>query len=736
MSLINPTDSLEKQNEKLLEITDALMRRVEQDTDRDGLAYIQFERAALLEDQVRQRTLDLEHTLGLLSDSNDQLAAANTETERARADLADAIEAVNEGFALFDARDKLVLTNSRFCEQIFDVMADLRPGISFDDYVRLVSGSRYLELPTTESRADWVANRLRYHREPSATLNVRLTGDRWLQISEHRTANDGTVVLQTDISAIMRLEREERTRLIDRQAKMIRATLDHLTQGVCIFDQRTRLVGWNRRVRALLNLSHDTLRIGARFDRLVDELQTEIAFDRPETPSELREWVRRQSGRPPLTFEVGQGETQTLAVMCQEMPDHGFVISFTDVSNERAAARALANANEMLERRVLERTLELEDAVAAAERANASKTRFVAAASHDLLQPLSAAKLYVASLSGPQTPPSDREIVAKAQSALSSVEQIIDSLLDISRLDSGRAQFDVAAVPLNDVLGPLRSEMVPLAQEKGLDLRVVPNSASVTTDATFLRRILRNLISNAIRYTHSGKIVVGARRRGDGTLRLEVWDTGPGIPEDDQDIIFQEFTRLDTRASASEGLGLGLAIVERACLQLGHPLGLSSRVGVGTGFFISVPRAPSGNTPQRTVQHPIPARLRASGLIVLLVDNDLEFRRALTLLMEKWGVSVLDVGTAEEALNLLSEIQIAPDAALLDQHLGTGMSGTALLDVLRDRYGPAPAAILSADRSVELQAHCTERGVDLISKPVDPMALNALLNKIPASPST
>ncbi|WP_208347322.1 PAS-domain containing protein [Pseudaestuariivita rosea] len=730
MSLINPDDSLERQNEKLLQIADALMRRVEQDTDNSGIAYAQFERAALLEDQVRQRTLDLEHTLDLLHESNARLAEAMAEAEDARTNLTDAIETVNEGFGLFGPDDRLILSNSRFCRHMHDITDHLQSGLDFVEYVRLISESRYLALPDDETPDDWAQKRMQRHKDNHVMFNVRLLWDRWLQVSEHRTKNGGTVILQTDVTDIMRLEREERNKLRDKQARMIRATLDHLNQGVCIFDKDAQLVGWNAKVGSLLSMSINHFRLGAQFDTLLDQMPGEVEFSGGFSPKKFRAWAMQRTKRRPLSFEVQRSSGVILDVFAQEMPDQGFVISFTDVTSEREAANALFEVNELLEQRVMERTLELEDALAAAERANASKSRFVAAASHDLLQPLSAAKLFVSSLTESSRSASDLEVIAKAENALASVEQIIDALLDISKLEAGSASFDIAPVAMNDILLPLRNELEPIAKKKGLDLRVVPSNLTVKSDAAFLRRIVQNLISNAIRYTNSGKVLVGVRRLGK-SARLEVWDTGPGIAEENQDVIFEEFRRLDARASASEGMGLGLAIVERACTRLGHPLGLWSEVGRGTGFFVNLSiTEPKGTLAKNA---PIKSRLQAvqdAGLIILLVENDHDLSRAISLLLEKWNVSVLEATDGEAALQLLEEIQLKPDAILLDYQLSDDMDGIELFEILQKRYGPVPTRIISANRSAELRQNCIRMGVQLISKPIDPEQLRLFLEEV------
>jgi two-component system, sensor histidine kinase len=586
-TLINPTDTPERSTAKLLTIAEALMRRVEQITDDGGAAYAQFQRAAMLEDQVGARTRELENALLLLNQTNARLADANRETEAAQRNLTNAIEAVEEGFALFDAQGVLVMSNARFGAQMLDLRDHLKPGLTFDAYVERVSRSKYLELPEGETPRDWAVRRQQRHKDHHVIFNVRLTGDRWVQVSEHRTPDGGTVILQTDVTDLIRLEREERTRLLDSQAGMIRATLEHLHQGVCIFDARARLVGWNQRLSELMAIPAQWFRLGMGFDSLLARFRHEARFGGSITPRGLAGWVHAGSGRVPLAFELTRPGL-ILQAFGQEMPDGGFVLSFTDVTAERTALDGLSRANETLEARVTARTLELEDALAGAERANASRSRFVAAASHDLLQPLSAAKLFIASVMDEGLDPAAQGSLQKAQNALESVDDLLVALLDISKLEIGRVATSVAPVALHRVLDPLRDEFAAIAATKGLGFTVMPMEAVVLSDAGYLRRILQNLIGNALRYTTTGRVLVGARRRGP-MLRLEVWDTGPGIPEDEQENIFKEFHRLDAPASSAEGMGLGLAIVERACAALGHPLTLRSVLGRGTCFSVQVP---------------------------------------------------------------------------------------------------------------------------------------------------
>lgn len=722
MSLINPSDTLERQNEKLLQIAKSLMRRVEQKNEQSGFAYHQFERAALLETEVRERTHDLERALDLLQDSNTRLEIANDETEKARSNLTEAIETINEGFALFEDKDGLVLSNSRFCRDLTDIDGQLVKGLQFEDYVALISQSRVLALPKDQSPADWAAQRIARHRDDHVVFNVRLKWDRWLQVSEHRTSRGGTVILQTDVTTIIRRERQARDKIRDKQAEILQATLDHLNQGVCIFDNSQTLVGWNSGMNGLFASTADAAALGMTFEVLLERLQGELIFSGDIDVPTLRDWANRQGRRDPILFEVRRGKESTFSVFAQEMPDQGLVISFTDVTAERAAARTLFEMNELLERRVEDRTRELGLALAAAERANASKTRFVAAASHDLLQPLSAAKLFVSSLCEQTDPQDAQDIMHKVDMALSSVEQFISALLDISKLDAGKAVFDVQPIRLSEIFRPLRYELMPLAQEKGIDLRIIESGLTVQSDPGYLRRIVQNLVTNAIRYTDVGRIVVGVRRSG-AAARIEVWDTGRGIAHADQETIFKEFERLST-STADAGLGLGLAIVEQACKGLGHPLSLWSEPGRGSCFSLNAPLHVA--LPDQMRQASIGGQPLSDQLVMLVEDNP-QLAQALTGMIESFGGTVIHAHTGEEALAILNEIQLVPDAMLIDYQLGTGCTGTQLLAHITAQYGPVPAAIISAERTRSLRESCKVAGVELVAKPIDKERLRQLL---------
>lgn len=727
--LVNTADSVERQNEKLLKITQVLMNRVEQVTNDDGAAYEQFQRAVMLEDQVRTRTKELEDALNLLNESNYQLSLAMREAEASRNTLTEAIETVREGFGLFDAEDRLTLCNSRFGMFMPDIQSYLKPGLSFFEYIDHASQSRFIDLPQGVSAAEWAKRRRNRHREEHVVFNVAITGDRWVQVSEHRTAAGETVILQTDVTDIMRIERRERSRILDNQSRLIAATLDHLEQAVAVFDLNNALIGWNNRVSELLGLPLTSLRIGAHADTLLDHLR--MVSDDADIVSTLAAWIEGANGRPPVFLELTRTPGVVLKVNARAMPDRGFVVSFTDITAEREAAAELMRAKETLERRVVERTLELEDALSAAERANASKSRFVAAASHDLLQPLSAAKLFVSSMPVSADDEQGERVLAKTKSALNSVEDMIGALLAISKLETVNETFDVRPVSLGDLLARLDTEFQPMAAAKGVALKVLPSSAWVSSDPTYLRRIIQNLIGNAIRYTETGRVLVGARQRGP-MIRIDVFDTGPGIPEEAQSDIFEEFHRLENAKSSSDGLGLGLTIVDRACALLGHPLSVRSTVGRGSCFSVGAPRI--RDVPQRAGRTPESGSVQRSetGALVLVIDDDAEVRGALEYALGELGHYVMEAESVADGLALIVEIEAEPDFLFLDFQLGRDTTALEHLDEIGAALPGTPICILTANRSPEIVAMCEERNLSLLHKPVGAEALDKVIRSASA----
>ena len=320
---------------------------------------------------------------------------------------------------------------------------------------------------------------------------------------------------------------------------------------------------------------------------------------------------------------------------------------------------------------------------------------------------------------------SDASLAENVDASLDAVEEILTALLDISRLDTGAFKPQWTSFRLGELLRQLRREFEPLARERGLDLVVVPSSLSLRSDRGLLRRLLQNLISNAIKYTPSGRVLVGARRQGT-RVRLMVCDTGIGIPAAKQTIVFREFQRLDPGAKAAKGLGLGLSIVERVARVLDHPLTLASAPGRGCVFALEVPLAAVRAVPSPAPE-PAPApAFSLAGLDVLVLDNEPAILDGMRVLLAGWGCTARTAATLGQARALLAD-GARPDVIVADYHLDEG-HGLDAIEALRAALGaPVPAGLLTADRSRALKAQAAARAVQVLTKPLKPAALRALL---------
>ena len=396
----------------------------------------------------------------------------------------------------------------------------------------------------------------------------------------------------------------------------------------------------------------------------------------------------------------------------------------------------------MLERRVDERTAELQRLNAELERAkdeadaaNLSKTRFLAAASHDILQPLNAARLYASALSegARQVGVEERADLARnVDISLEAVEEIIGALLDISRLDAGATRPEISDVSIADLMGLLEIEFAAFARAKGLDLVFVSTTLAIRTDRRLMRRLLQNLISNALKYTLSGRVLVGCRRVP-GAVRIEVWDTGLGIPPEHERTVFAEFKRLDQGARVARGLGLGLSIVERLGRVLEHPIGLRSRPGEGSVFSVTAPlgRAPLMPRADPGAPEPVAAGEPLDGLKVLAIDNEPRVLEGLRALLTRWGCLVATAHGPEEAMAALDAFG-APDVIIADYHLDLG-DGVAAIRALRERFGrTTPAILATADRSLEVRDEAARADVIVMTKPLKPAPLRAQLTRYSA----
>ncbi|MGZ5042531.1 MAG: ATP-binding response regulator [Usitatibacter sp.] len=362
------------------------------------------------------------------------------------------------------------------------------------------------------------------------------------------------------------------------------------------------------------------------------------------------------------------------------------------------------------------------------DEANAAKTHFLAAASHDLRQPMQAIVLLVESLQDRVAEPGTRRIVESIRSSVTSMAALLNAILDLSRFDAGTVRPERAHFRVATVLERLHNTYARQAEERGLRLRVMASSAVVETDPILLFRILANMTDNALRYTQRGKVLVGCRRRGE-SIAIEVWDSGPGIPEDEQKEIFREFYQLENpQRDREQGLGLGLAIVERTARLLGHPLEVRSKVGRGTMFSIAVPRGDPSRVHAEKARPPDWAPLH--GCRVLVVEDEREIRAAMTILLESWGCAVTSAADGAEARAVLVREGAPPDVVLADYRLPGDDNGIGVIEAVRAMHPQAAGVLISGEVAQEALAKAEEAGLRILHKPLRPARLRSLLGSL------
>ncbi|KAA0876605.1 hybrid sensor histidine kinase/response regulator [Nitrincola tapanii] len=431
----------------------------------------------------------------------------------------------------------------------------------------------------------------------------------------------------------------------------------------------------------------------------------------------------------------------------------GYFTLYQDITERRKAEQALQETNENLEQRVRERTHalsvvnkelrkentiraliedELRQAKSEAEAANLGKTRFLAAASHDLLQPLNAARLFTSALAQHSYAPEVNQLVENLDGSLRAAEELITTILDISKLDAGALEPAPCHFALETLFNNLSAEFTVLAAERKLTFRHVNCHQVVYSDPALLRRILQNFLSNAMRYTQQGKVLLGARRQGP-FLTLEVWDTGVGIPEHKLGEIFEEFKRIDNpRHTQVKGLGLGLAITERIARMLGHEIQVRSWQGKGSVFSIRVPLGDANLAVRNKPEQRGWIRSKGlNGIKVLVIDNEPKILEGMSALLRGWSCEVVTALSADEAESQVREQSFTPDIILADYHLSEVNTGIMALTQLNELWKrPIPAIVITADRTDEVKEEIENFGAHLLTKPVRPAALRAMINKV------
>ena len=613
-----------------------------------------------------------------------------------------------------------------------------RSSVTIEELIATVA--RYLgEERTRESFGSFAASR-RLNLDPQSEADFQL-----LQYGEYLLASAiGAASSRLVLSLLLRkrtVSTKAALKLLDDanaaihyNREVLQSALDHVRQGIAVFDKDLALVCWNRQFGEIFELPHSLTRIGATLGEILRHVAEQGGHEADLDQQVAQGLVRYTSEAEPFLERIAE-RGLVIEVRADSMPGGGLVTTFTDITPSVTAAEALERANATLERRVRERTgeltrlnTELERAKAEADDANVSKTRFLAAASHDILQPLNAARLYVSSLSERQRAGEYGDLVQNIDASLEAVEEIFAALLDISRLDTGAMKPEMSDFRIDELLHRLEVEFAPLAREKGLALRFAPSTQAVHSDRRLLRRLLQNLISNAIKYTPTGGVLVGCRRRG-SLLRIEVYDTGIGIPHAKRRAVFKEFHRLDHGARVARGVGLGLSIVERIARVLDCEVVLKSKFGRGSRFSVAVALASAAVDKAALPSLRKSAAGSLAGTTVLCIDNEPSILDGMRVLLGGWGCRVLTATDLTAALAAIAGGGHEPDGLLVDYHLD-GSNGVGAITELRRRHGgDLPAILVTADRSVLVREEARIAAVQLLNKPVKPAALRALLTQ-------
>ncbi|MDE2468870.1 MAG: hybrid sensor histidine kinase/response regulator [Bradyrhizobium sp.] len=517
--------------------------------------------------------------------------------------------------------------------------------------------------------------------------------------------------------------------------EILQTALNHVRQGIAVFDADRQLICSNHQFSYILGLPLHLVQLGTPLQEIL-EFMGAISPPSEEDGKALLE--RRLAtytteGEPYL--ERLHGRQMVIEVRSNRMPGGGLVITFSDVTPSFEAAEALERSNATLEKRVRDRTEELTRlnselalAKSIAEDANVSKTRFLAAASHDILQPLNAARLYVASLVERQSGSEDGRLVENIDDSLEAIENILGALLDISRLDAGVMTTSIASFKMADLMRSLEIEFAPIARAKGLKLTFVPSALPVESDRLLLRRLLQNLVSNAIKYTPRGRVLVGCRRRGQ-SLQICVYDTGVGIPILKRGEIFKEFHRLEQGARIARGLGLGLSIVERLARVLNHRIALDSNVSGGSFFSVTVPTAKAINFTSALTSATPTSKMPMSGALIVCIENDVAILDGMKTLLKAWNAEVIAAADPDAAIEAIEAAGRRITGLLVDYHLDRG-NGVAAIRDIRRRFGDTiPAILITADRSPHVRATAQEEKIAVLNKPVKPASLRALIGQ-------
>jgi PAS domain S-box-containing protein len=646
-----------------------------------------------------------------------------------------AVDNLSQGVAMVSAEGILELWNRRFLE-----LSGLAPVAAHRPFAEVIADSE-LKLLTPASRDG--------NGRPIRECEQRLYDGRVLEIRTHPLPTGGFVNTFTDIT-----ERYQHAEALSESEHWIRLITDHVPALIAYLNADLVYEFTNKVYEEWYCWPR-----GVMLGQSLREVHSEQHYQR------LESYVARALAGESVTFEFAETNVnnQERYMLRSYVPNRlasgevvGIFVLIRDITERRRTAEALHQAYQNLELRVRERTAELttlndqllreiderrlvesrlREAKQEAEQANLSKTKFLAAVSHDLLQPLNAARLFTSALLERREPMSSEVLVRNVSNSLEDVENLLGTLVDISKLDAGVIKADIAPFALSELLDNLAAEYTQVARSEGLQLHFIGCSALVRSDIQLLARILRNLLSNAIRYTYSGRVVLGCRRHHQ-SLTIEVWDSGMGIAEHRLEEIFQEFKRGDVqRPDQDRGLGLGLAIVEKIAGILGHSIQVRSWPGRGSMFSVEVPLSATAPTPPPALQMSEPMLERLRGARIWVLDNDATICAGMRTLLEGWGCRVVTALSEEDLARQVDNYHAEADLLIADYHLDNDQNGVdAVARINARRASPIPAMMITANYSNELKQQIRELGHTLMHKPVRPMKLKTAMSHLLGQP--
>ncbi|UVM02796.1 hybrid sensor histidine kinase/response regulator NahK/ErcS' [Pseudomonas laurylsulfatiphila] len=689
--------------------------------------------------QVSERPTQEGGRVILFTDITDVKLSETVRREQAVAQkshlLQRAVDNLSQGVAMVSAEGILELWNRRFLE-----LSGLAPVAAHRPFAEVIADSE-LNLLTPASRDG--------NGRPVRECEQRLYDGRVLEIRTHPLPTGGFVNTFTDIT-----ERYQHAEALSESEHWIRLITDHVPALIAYLNADLVYEFTNKVYEEWYCWPR-----GVMLGQSLREVHSEQHYQR------LEPYVARALAGESVTFEFAETNVnnQERYMLRSYVPNRlasgevvGIFVLIRDITERRRTAEALHQAYQNLELRVRERTAELttlndqllreiderrlvesrlREAKQEAEQANLSKTKFLAAVSHDLLQPLNAARLFTSALLERREPMSSETLVRNVSNSLEDVENLLGTLVDISKLDAGVIKADIAPFALSELLDNLAAEYTQVARSEGLQLHFIGCSALVRSDIQLLARILRNLLSNAIRYTYSGRVVLGCRRHHQ-CLTIEVWDSGMGIAEHRLEEIFQEFKRGDVqRPDQDRGLGLGLAIVEKIAGILGHPIHVRSWPGRGSMFSVEVPLSATAPKPQPALQMSEPMLERLRGARIWVLDNDATICAGMRTLLEGWGCRVVTALSEEDLARQVDNFHAEADLLIADYHLDNDRNGVdAVARINARRASPVPAMMITANYSNELKQQIRELGHTLMHKPVRPMKLKTAMSHLLAGP--